>query len=244
MNTALQIASANPIVEAFDTDVDGLIYIISHDVRNSMRALIEIPQWIAEDMAEAGFRPDQNTQSNLNLMTTHARRLDRMMHDLLVFSRVGRMQDVRNVNVPDAVETVISQTALPRGFSLETRFSAETVSIGERDVLTLISALLSNAARHAARPDIKARISTSTSHNEFNLVMEDNGPGIPPEHRDRVFEAMQTLQPRDEVEGSGMGLAIIQKIARTYGGTVVADQSDDLGGARIDVRMPAAHTLN
>lgn len=244
MNNAVQITPTPQVSGSIESDVDGLIYIISHDVRNSMRALVEIPQWIAEDMIEAGFRPDRNTQANLDLMTTHARRLDRMMHDLLVFSRVGRMQEVTDVGIADAVETVLSQTALPRGFNLTEAYSAETVKCGERDILTMISAMISNVTRHTARTDIEARISTRIDGSEFVIALEDNGPGIPEEHRERVFEAMQTLQPRDEVEGSGMGLAIIQKIARIYGGIARAGHSKDLGGAMVEVRIPSNRPLN
>ena len=234
----------SPVDVLSEKDVDNLIYIISHDVRNSVRALIEIPQWIDEDLARAGVSPDPELRTNLDMMTTHARRLDRMMHDLLVFSRVGRLQNVEEVSIASVIENVLSQIALQRTARVETRLEVASVRIGERDILTLISTLITNAVRHHHGPSATIRIATEMEGHDVLLTVEDDGPGIAPEFRERVFNPMQTLRPRDEVEGSGMGLAIARKIARTYGGSIAIDDPESGHGTRVRFRLPSRKTLN
>ena len=88
-------------------DFEDFIYLISHDVRNSVRALIEVPVWITEDLQDEGYKIQGQLAEHIGLMNTHTRRLDRMLNDLLVYSRIGRMQlpvDVDLAEVPLEVE--------------------------------------------------------------------------------------------------------------------------------------------
>ncbi|MGA9409040.1 MAG: histidine kinase dimerization/phospho-acceptor domain-containing protein [Roseobacter sp.] len=78
---------------------EDLVYLISHDVRNPMRAVIELLQWIAEGLAQAGVKLKGSVAESIELMNMHTGRLDRMLVDLLTFSRIGRMQDLTETEV-------------------------------------------------------------------------------------------------------------------------------------------------
>lgn len=218
-------------------DIEDFIYLISHDVRSSVRALLELPQWIAEDLEEAGFPINGPVAASIEMMNRHTGRLDRMLVDLLTFSRVGRMQEVRCVDLEAAVDRVVEELDLPAGFEVLRDFQVKEITIGERDVLTLLSALIQNAVKH--HDQSKGRIVVTFRREKQAVVIgvADDGPGIPDEFRERVFGAMTTLQPRDEVEGSGMGLANVRKIARYYGGDAVSLASPYGRGSNIEVRM-------
>ncbi len=84
--------------------------------------------------------------------------------------------------------------------------------------------------------------SNNQSESMVQFTVDDNGPGIEPEFRDRVFDMFCTLRPRDEVEGSGMGLAIVKKLIETRGGTIRVDESP-LGGARFVFTWPMNRDL-
>ena len=73
------------------SELENFVYIVSHDLRNSARALTEVPQWLREDLQDLGLAVDEDFRENLDLLERHAKRLDRMLLDLLVYSRVGRM---------------------------------------------------------------------------------------------------------------------------------------------------------
>ncbi|WP_299676399.1 ATP-binding protein [uncultured Roseobacter sp.] len=220
-------------------DFEDFIYLISHDVRNSVRALIELPQWIEEDLTVAGVRLEGSVAESIDLMNRHTGRLDRMLVDLLTFSRVGRMQSVVDVDVHQALKDVLDEIGLPAGFTVEHELPCDRVTLGERDILTLLTALISNAIKHHDRSFGKIMVRCAREADDIVLSVTDNGPGIRSEFHERIFGAMTTLRPRDEVEGSGMGLAITRKIAQLYGGNVMLRAKDGERGSTFEVRWPA-----
>lgn len=219
-------------------DFEDFIYLISHDVRNSVRALIELPQWIEEDLANSGVRLDESVRSSIDLMNRHTGRLDRMLVDLLTFSRVGRMQSVSKVNLDDALTEVLDQINAPTGFRIVRGLDCPNLMIGETDIMTLLTALISNAIKHHDRSSGKIIVTTHKDQEELVLRVADDGPGIPIDYHDQVFGAMTTLRPRDEVEGSGMGLALTRKIATLYCGTAAIIHDRGGRGTTIEVRFP------
>jgi signal transduction histidine kinase len=80
--------------------------------------------------------------------------------------------------------------------------------------------LVGHALKHHDGPPGKVTVSVEEAGDLLRISVADDGPGIPPEHHDRVFQMFQTLRPRDEVEGSGMGLAIVKKLVQSQGGTI------------------------
>lgn len=219
-------------------DYENFIYMISHDVRNSVRALIEVPQWIAEDLVEGGHRIEGNLAENIALMNTHTMRLDRMLNDLLIHSRIGRMQDVRKLDLAEAIDQVCQELTIPPGIRIDIDLQAPSLWMGERDLLTLLTALFSNAFRHR---DARTSRITVTSRSEAGttvLHFGDDGPGVDPIYRERIFQAMTTLRSRDEVEGSGMGLAHLRKILQLYGGSLTWVDRADGRGVSFDLRFP------
>ena len=219
-------------------DFEDFIYLVSHDVRNSVRALIELPQWIVEDLSQAGVRIDGSVAESIELMNRHTGRLDRMLVDLLSFSRVGRLQEIREVELDTVLTEILEETRLPPGFTLIPELDSNLITIGERDIRTLFTALVSNAVKHHDRTNGKISISVSERKESVHVLVSDDGPGIPEKFHEKVFGAMTTLRPRDEVEGSGMGLAIVQKIARIYGGHVSLGPATDGRGTSVEVVLP------
>lgn len=199
-------------------EFENFIYILSHDVRNSVRALIEIPWWIKEDLVANGHQIDENLAENLALLDRYSQRLDRMLSDLLAYSRVGRIQSIETISLADALDDVKDQLRVPSGFTIQDRLACHMIQMGERDARLLLHVLLENAIKHHDASSGSVTITSRQVGQKCLIEVEDDGPGIAEKHRDKIFETMTTLQPRDVVEGSGMGLAIARKIARFYGG--------------------------
>lgn len=220
-------------------EFEDFIYLLSHDIRNSVRALLEVPQWIQDDLVEAGYRINAPLQENLALMNIHTRRLDRMLIDLLVYSRAGRMQVVKSVDLSEAIAIVLDQLSISAGFEIDLNLKCNELRMGDRDILTLLSALISNAIKHHDMKQGTVKLSSIKKAGECILTITDDGPGIPEKYRDRVFEVMTTLKPRDEIEGSGMGLALVRKIVEIYGGQIRFLSEPDTRGTSIEIRFPA-----
>lgn len=218
-------------------DFEDFIYLISHDVRNSVRALIEVPQWIAEDLVEAGQPLDGPLGENIRLLNTHTSRLDRMLTDLLIYSRIGRMR-VAEMDLAIALETLLTEICLPSGFHLTLDLAEPVLRISESDLMTLLTALVTNSIRHRDRDTGEIHISSRREGAEVVLTYRDDGPGIPMALREKAFRAMTKLKSRDEVEGSGMGLAHVTKIVATYGAELKWLDSDADRGIGFEFRFP------
>nr|WP_187428304.1 ATP-binding protein [Roseobacter litoralis] len=212
---------------------------ISHDVRNSVRALIELPQWIVEDLEQAGVKIDGPVAESIDLMNRHTGRLDRMLVDLLTFSRIGRMQKIETVDVGAALDDVLEDARIPPGFQVSRELECTEVRMGERDFLTLLTSLISNAVKHNEAATGRIIISCRRDGAHVLVSVSDDGPGIPHAYRDRVFGVMTTLKPRDEVEGSGMGLAIVRKIAKIYHGDAKVIENGNGTGITLEVKLEA-----
>ncbi len=221
-----------------DQEFEKFIYLISHDVRASVRALIELPQWIEEDLMEDGRDLPPTVARSIQMMNTHTFRLDRMLNDLLVHSRISRMQTFRANDLNVAVDTALEKVTVPEGFKIERDLNGHSVYMGERDVLTLLEAAISNSIKHHDRESGTIRISAQVGSGELILEISDDGPGIETQFREKVFEAMAMLKPRDEVEGTGMGLTHIRKIAEDCGGGAEWLEVETDRGSRLEIRLP------
>lgn len=227
-----------PAADPRSQEFENFIYLVSHDVRNSVRALLEVPQWIEEDLENAGVKVQGPLAENIELMNIHTRRLDRMLIDLLIYSRIGRMQSNGEVSWNDVIELLSDQIQIPQGFRIIRDLREPVVVMGENDVITLMSSLISNSIKHHDSGEGSVWIETSSDAHSVTLTVTDDGPGIPRKCRHKVFEVMTTLRPRDEVEGSGMGLANVRKIVSFYGGDIEWLETDGNRGTSLRLRFP------
>ncbi len=212
--------SMSPGAPPIQDELEDLIYLISHDLRASLRALLEVPQWIEEDIYELGHKLPQTLTDNIAMMNTHTKRLDRMLCDLLVFSRVGRMQKRVDVDLQVVFDELLDQLPIPNNVQVDCDFAWKGLRFGERDMVTLLSALIGNSVKHHGGVMDTILIQTAWDGAVPVMYISDNGPGIEEKFREIVFDIMQTLKPREEIDGSGMGLSIARKIASHYGGTL------------------------
>ena len=236
---AAQAAAPTGAPETETQDIDDFIYLMSHDVRASVRALLELPQWIAEDLAEAGVKITGSVAQSIEMMNRHTARLDRMLMDLLTYSCIGRMQPVVRVDVRAALDEVLAELHLPETMRLSRDIAGAHVMMGEQDVLLLWSALIGNAVKHHHAKRGVISVTTQQEGAMIRFTVCDDGPGIPQRFHSRALGAMTTLRPRDEVEGTGMGLANVRKLAEHYGGLVTLSGVDaGSSGLRVDVLIP------
>jgi signal transduction histidine kinase len=219
--------------------IDDFIYLMSHDLRASVRALVELPNWIAEDLQEAAIDLPASVTTSIELMNRHTARLDQMLVDLLAYSRIGRFQDVIHVDLDAALNRVLESLRMPEGRCVQRDINCTHAMLGEQDVLILLAALIDNVAKHHHAATSTVKISTRREGGMIRLTVSDDGPGIPEKHYAKALGALTTLRPRDEVEGTGMGLANVNRIAEHYGGYMTLSPAQDSEtGLQVDVVLP------
>jgi|GEM_PF-2063912 len=200
-------------------DLEQFAYVASHDLKAPLRAIEVILEWLREDLHDYN---EGDVQENLTLLDQRTSRLGRLLEDLLAYSRAGRkVGDVRQLDMQEFVEDIATLIAPPAGMQIIADKSLPALVAHHAPLETVLRNLLSNAIKHHPDPQHGIiKVSAKDQGNSVLFSVEDNGIGIPEEYAAKVFKMFQTLRPRDDCEGSGMGLAIVQRIVTWQGGRI------------------------
>lgn len=221
-------------LERSNEELDKFAYVASHDLRAPLRGIDQLAKWIGEDLDNK-----DEARDHLRMMRNRVKRMEKLLDDLLEYSRVGRTKSKwKQINTRELLETSFELATPPTAFQIELDPQLpifETVAVPFEQVLRN---LINNAVKHHHREDGKITVSVEDQGHFYLFKIADDGPGISPKYHDKIFEMFQTLKPRDQVEGSGMGLAMIKKIVSTYGGTISVLSQGDQQGACFCVAWP------
>ena len=197
-------------------DLEQFAYVASHDLKAPLRAIELLVQWITEGLD--GYDAN-NVQENLGLLSKRTQRLNRLLDDLLAYSRAGRkVGSHRMTDVHALVLDVVQLINPPSTISIDGQLPKLTTHSAPLE--QVFRNLISNAVKHHPGPQGRIVVSCEEQHDHYIFAIADDGEGIPAQYADRVFEMFQTLKSRDQVEGSGMGLAIVNRIVQWQRGRV------------------------
>jgi PAS domain S-box-containing protein len=199
-------------------DLEQFAYVASHDLKAPLRAIDLLVQWITEGLA--GYDAN-NVQENLGLLSKRTKRLNRLLDDLLAYSRAGRKVGAhRMADAHALVLDVVQMLDPPPTMSVSVEGKLPAFKTHPTPLEVVFRNLISNAIKHHPGPQGQIVVSCQEQADQYVFAVEDDGEGIPAQYAERVFEMFQTLKPRDQVEGSGMGLAIVNRIVQWQGGRV------------------------
>jgi signal transduction histidine kinase len=209
-------------------DLEKFAYFVSHDMREPLRAMSSFVQLLDTRLAPV---LDDDTREMFGFVKDGAKRLDEMIRGFLAFARLP----VRHDRVPLDRVLVRAQENLravieERGASVVVAASLPTVLGNELALVQLFQNLIGNAIKFCPHlPQI--RVASQVEGDVPVLEVTDNGPGIPPGERERVFEMFRRLSLGRSVPGNGMGLAICQRIVQAHGGRIWVEEAEG-GGSR------------
>jgi PAS domain S-box-containing protein len=221
---AEDLGEANRELEAF-------AYSVSHDLRAPVRHVIGFSELLRK---QASSSLDEKSQRFMKTILESAQRMGTLIDDLLGFSRIGRADTNKTaVDLGQLVREVIAE--LPPqigGRDIAWNLGALPACHGDRAMLKIVIVnLISNAVKfsqHRARAEI-AIGSTENQHNQIEVFVKDNGAGFDMRHADKLFGVFQRLHLSEEFEGTGIGLATVQRIIHRHGGNVRAEGGVDQG---------------
>ncbi len=209
----------------------------SHELRSPLAVL-------RNEAEVAHAHPDSTSVDDLStVVLAEGSRLERIVTDLLELARTDELTAAASGTVIDLDELMLAESARARRVPVDrSRVSAGRI-MGRRDgIARAITHLLDNAARHAhTKVAVGVRTEESPGATEVVVWVDDDGPGVDPGDRRRVFERFVRLdeaRTRDQ-GGAGLGLAVVEAAVAESGGTVWLTDSP-LGGARFEMRFPAA----
>lgn len=199
-------------------ELDSFAYVASHDLKAPLRGIIQLSDWIREDLNE---NKTEDVNTNLNMLAKRAIRLEKLLDDLLAFSRIGRNQGkLTTINLEEVLHTTFELLAPPKSIKFKITGPIPIFETMSTPLEIVFRNLIGNAIKHHHKPEGLITVAIQEYPQFYEFSVSDDGPGIAAQYQDQVFELFKTLKPRDEVEGSGMGLSVIKKILTYYGETI------------------------
>ncbi len=229
------LEKAKAALEKRNYDLDQFVYIASHDLKAPLRGIMNLSQWLEEDLS--GQLPAEN-QAQLELIQKRVQRMAKLIDGLLEYSRVGREQlPVEPVDSHQLLLEVIDLLAPPSNFRVSIPSKMPTLP-AKRILLSQVFAnLISNAIKHHDRQTGCIEVGWHNHVSYYQFLVIDDGPGIPPAQHERIFGVFQTLSDSDAPDNTGIGLALIRKIIESEGGTIQI-HSDGIRGCRFEFTWP------
>jgi PAS domain S-box-containing protein len=225
------LAAANRELERTNAELETLVYSASHDLKSPMVSLLGYLEYLKLDYGEV---LGQEGNRYLNRISDSAMYMQRLIHDLIDLSRVGRT-GVEPVDV-DLAKLVgaIAEDAAAAHPGIEFQVGRLPVVTGDPvGFRQLYTNLIENAVGHGGRPDLTVAVDgRDRPDGTLELSVRDDGKGVPAEHRERVFGVFERLEGPSSSTGTGMGLAICRKIVELLGGAIAIH-----GGQGTDVRI-------
>lgn len=205
-------------LQSANEELTNFAYVVSHDLKAPLRAIGSLADWLNADYGE---RLDAEGREHLRLLKSRAQRMDALINGILEYSRVGRIREKPvPVDVNMTIKEVVGLLAPPSHVRVVVDGTMPTVTAEPIRIQQVFQNLLSNAVKYMDKPDGVIRIGCRSAGGMWQFSVADNGPGIEERHHERIFQLFQTLAPRDRVESTGVGLALVKKIVELYGGRV------------------------
>ena len=229
---AQELALANEDLEQFN-------YVAAHDLKEPLRAIKYLSQWIVEDLPRDVAHLVEN---NARRLQDRADKLQLLVDDLAAYSRAGRQNhdQIRPASTTDIITQTLDSIDRPMSeFDLieveEIEF--ETIEVA---LVTVLKNLIANAIKHHDHHHpVLIKISASQRDNLVDWTVEDNGPGIAEEHHERIFKMYQQLNPERAPGSSGSGLAIVKRIVNAGNGKITLSSPIAKGrGTRFSFNWP------
>ena len=166
------------------------------------------------------------TRENMNLLRGRVQRMEKLLDDLLEYSRVGRVTDERFVEVITGealMDNILALLSPPAGFTVKVIPSFAAIQVRRMPLQQVLMNLISNAIKHHHKKRGLIVVTVEDRGAFHAFAVKDDGPGISAQFHDQIFKMFQTLKPRDQVEGSGIGLAMVRKNIEVSGGTLTLE---------------------
>ena len=195
--------------ERSNRELEEFAYVASHDLRGPLRSIDNLSQWVVEDAGEA--LPEASRQ-DLQTMQDRIARMDGFLDGLLQYSRIGRTAAlVETVHTRELIDDCVKLLDIPPGFTVDTMANMPVIDTARVPLQLVFQNLISNAIKHHDRRYGTIYISAQTTDAGIEFRVADDGPGIDRQYHEQIFQLFKTLRRRDEVESSGVGLALAKK---------------------------------
>lgn len=235
-----ELAATKKLLAQRDRELAAFAALASYDLRAPLKGIANLATWLAEDL-ESCLTPD--TRKQFDLLQSRVRRMRLLIQDLLEYTQADRQPITRSVvNVGELLTKIIGSLSLGAEFTIEIASPMPTIRTDRVALQQVLTNLIDNAVKHHDRPDGRVRIVAQPQQNGYLFEISDDGPGIAPQDRERIFEVFQSLSPQQNETSTGMGLAIAKKKIELQGGKIWVDSTPRVG-SKFSFTWPDASSI-
>ncbi len=221
------LEQAKQSLENQNRELDQFVHMASHDLKAPLRGIANLSEWLEEDLS-GQLSPDN--QAQLALMRARVKRMDNLINGLLQYSRVGREDlETSQVNTHELLLEIIDSLDPPPSFQIQLPDMMPTISTQRLLLSQVFANLLSNAIKHHDQGSGQIVVGWAEQDEYYRFTVADDGPGIPPDQRERIFGIFQTLGSIESGSNTGIGLALVKKLVEGGGGSIQLISQSDRG---------------
>lgn len=199
-------------------ELDQFAYVASHDLKAPLRGIANLSQWVEEDL---GGSLVGEGKAHMELLRGRVNRMEALIDGILQYSRAGRTRvKPEPVDVDALVHDVIELISPPKRIAINVQPGMPTIETERVPMQQVFINLIGNAIKHAGAVEPRIDVAWADKGTFLEFSVADNGRGIAPQYHERIFAIFQTLEARDRVEGTGIGLSVVKKIVEAQGGRV------------------------
>ncbi|OGS46229.1 MAG: hypothetical protein A2539_03010 [Elusimicrobia bacterium RIFOXYD2_FULL_34_15] len=201
-------------------NLEQFAYVASHDLQEPLRMMASYSELLEKRYKD---KLDKDANEFIEFIVDGAKRLQKLINDLLAYSRIGRTdKSAGEVDCNTILGKVINSmhAYMEESGAIITNDELPTLIGNESNFVQLFQNLIGNAIKFRKQEPPQVHISAKKENNEWLFSVKDNGIGIEPQYKDRIFLIFQRLHARVEYPGTGIGLSICKKIVETLGGKI------------------------
>jgi|GEM_PF-2346218 PAS domain S-box-containing protein len=235
----LELEAQNTELIRANRELDQFAYIVSHDLKAPLRGIATLTTLIEEDFGNQVL--PEGISKHLQMMRDRTSRLERLIEDILAYSRAGKTQtQAQKINTQDCLLELVEILSLPPTFQIT--FQGEFPILTAKRVFfdQVFGNLLVNAHKHHDREGGQIILDCNKTEGGWNFSVSDDGPGIPENQHERIFEVFTQVESLDKTQGTGIGLAVIRRILNQVGGNIQV-QNIKPRGCRFTVFWPESN---
>jgi len=224
-----KVAQRTEQLQAANAELESFAYSISHDLRAPLRGVVGFTSILDEEYND---KLDAEGQRLISVIKKNTLKMGNLIDDLLAFSRLGRNEITKTqIDTKAMVEDVVSNASS----KANTRWEIQNLPDIQGDLNTLRQVwinLISNAVKYSRnREQPHIRIGANRQENQTIFFIKDNGVGFNQQYEAKLFKVFQRLHNEREFEGTGVGLAIVEKIISKHGGKIWAEAEEGKGAS-------------
>ncbi len=228
-NAEKELYKINEKLKRSNAELEQFAYVASHDLREPLRMITTFLE-LLEKKYEDQLDSDANTY--IKYAVDGSKHLNTMINDLLDYARLthNKIEFARFDSEEVLKKTLINlKSSIEENDAVVTHGKLPKISCNELLLFELFQNLIGNAIKYRGREKPKIHVSAVEKKDEYVFSIKDNGIGMPRKDLERIFAIFQRLHTRDEYEGTGIGLAIAQKIVQQHGGKIWAESEPEKG---------------